>query len=621
LLHAKLTGSDSRKWKWDLVHYGFVFASLAPFAGRADCDDRAPAQLDHDGSVAAVKRMSPGETQGVAKMNDANVASARCPDRVHLVLVPGSVGFDALGQLEYYAGVTSLFQQWRKTIDVPAGREEPAEVPSSGRPVLHYFDNFPTAGVSTRASRLRQYLAKRIARGEFSSDDEVVVIGHSTGGLDIRRLVWDLATESAPETTVDGGRESGVRVPPSEILRLVKRVVFLSVPHWGTNIADWVRGRAVERWMVVTNLRAAVAGSQVPLLDTLEEWITGCAASVADLDILRAVRDVLAEADASTGTPGPLRTADAHEAASDVELWLRHIASDFSAIDDLASQPPHGDRASPAHFDPDARTREADFWRTLGIRSRSYATLGKRPCAFAGPDVPPWDFLQPTTYPDLIQNPVNRGTDLAYRACYRACAGGPFKPPVLTNTTLRYLDPAHEQLIRQWTDNQIMAWDNDGIVNTASMVWRDNEDAVLVPADHMDIVGHYALVDADGHDGRQHQAYDLLRSASEFTAKTFDQVWSDVFTWSLRGAGVPNAATPAFAPSPLARTRSGEGEHQAGSRDAHGAGDARVRLVLAGPDYPRDAAVSRGSARTACAFTPWSWGSSLADSAGAARQA
>ncbi len=63
--------------------------------------------------------------------------------RVHIVLVPGFAGFDALGQLEYYAGVTPEFQRWKQ---LPENRGTDVD--------LHYFDNFPTAAVRTRAGRL-----------------------------------------------------------------------------------------------------------------------------------------------------------------------------------------------------------------------------------------------------------------------------------------------------------------------------------------------------------------------------------------------------------------------------------------------------------------------------------
>lgn len=95
------------------------------------------------------------------------MAETGASSRMHVVLIPGFGGFDALGQLEYYAGVTPVFCKWR-------GRK--------GRPdvVLHYFDNFPTAAVVTRAGRLERYLAKRIARGEIPAGDPITLIGHST---------------------------------------------------------------------------------------------------------------------------------------------------------------------------------------------------------------------------------------------------------------------------------------------------------------------------------------------------------------------------------------------------------------------------------------------------------
>jgi hypothetical protein len=167
--------------------------------------------------------------------------------RVHVVLVPGFAGFDALGQLEYYAGVTPLFQSWKD------GHKD------RGRVVLHYFDNFPTAAVITRAERLRRYLAKRIARGEIQNRDAVVLVGHSTGGLDIRSLLYS----HHPDIQIDGG---AAQVKREEILDFVQGVVFLSVPQWGTNIADWcanIRSRggwwppSCAPWWQVRNCRSS----------------------------------------------------------------------------------------------------------------------------------------------------------------------------------------------------------------------------------------------------------------------------------------------------------------------------------------------------------------------------
>ena len=410
--------------------------------------------------------------------------------RRHLVLIPGFAGFDALGQLEYYSGVTPLL----------------ADRPGI---VLHYFDNFPTAAVMTRAGRLEKYLAKRIARGEIAPGDEVTLVGHSTGGLDIRQLLWNLPRRKQP-IPVDGGAE----IASQAILDCLRQVIFLSVPHWGTNIADWVRSHTTWREVVITELESAVAGCQVPGVDSLEERITGRIAALTDSGLFYAIRDCLTEADA--------RTADSQEAASALDLYLRHMATDFRAIDDLASAaPPAND--SPAHFSPADREKELRWWERAQIAVRSYVTLGRRPFRFQpGHAAPLWELAKPWTWPELTKDPEHsEATDIVYRTCYGATAGGPFVPSPMRGQVTRYLGPK--------PDGGIEIWDNDGIVNTASMLWPEGEN-VLVPADHMDIVGHFQLRQAAPGTRREYQTYDLLSSASEFTADLFRNLWEEILS-------------------------------------------------------------------------------------------
>ena len=423
--------------------------------------------------------------------------------RFHIVLVPGFAGFDGLGQLEYYGGITPLFQTWL-----------------AGNEVLHYFDNFPTAAVVTRATHLRSYLAKRIARGEIATRDDVILVGHSTGGLDIRWLLWDLHHRKEP-IVVDGG----AKVEPVRILNCVRRVVFLSVPHWGTNIADWVYAHGVWRRAVVEELRAAVAGSQLLLLDRIESSITGGAACLTGAELFRAVQDALTEANEHNGRPSPVRTAEAQDAASQLGLYLRHMASDFGAIDDLTSRPQRaGKPVSPAHFDVGDRKKELKLG--LGIEFRSYVTLGRRPFRFdPGRPAPPWELANPCTYPEITKDAgLSAGTDFVYRICYRACAGGPFKQPVASGKVTRRLSGAPQ--------HSIEVWDNDGIVNTMSMLWPKGEN-VLVPGDHMDIVGQYKPIEAARGGGRKYRAYDLLKSESGFGDKIFREVWKEIFAFCL----------------------------------------------------------------------------------------
>jgi triacylglycerol lipase len=309
--------------------------------------------------------------------------------RLHVVLVPGFAGFDALGQLEYYGGIAPLFQ-----------------TRLNGDQVLHYFDNFPTAAVVTRATRLRSDLAKRMARGEISLRDEVTLVGHSTGGLDIRWLLWDLHHRKEP-IVVDGG----AKVNPEKILKCVRRVVFLSVPHWGTNIDDWVHNQRVLRKAVVEELRAAVVGSQMLFLDQIESSIAGGAAYPTGAGLLRAVQYTLNEANEHNGRPSPVRKAEAHEAASEIGLYLRHMAADFGAIDDFTLRPRRaGKPASPVHFSAGERKKELRQCR--GIEFRSYVTIGTRPFRFDPGPAPPWERAKPWTCPEVSKDAaLSAGTE------------------------------------------------------------------------------------------------------------------------------------------------------------------------------------------------------------------
>ncbi|MBZ5686645.1 MAG: hypothetical protein LAP86_16560 [Acidobacteriia bacterium] len=436
-------------------------------------------------------------------------AGLRSHIRSHIVLIPGFAGFDALGQLEYYSGITSLFKSWR-----------------SGNEVLHYFDNFPTAAVATRATRLRQYLAKRIARGEISGHDDITLVGHSTGGLDIRWFLWELHElhDRNQLIVVDGSLE----VKPIDLIQRIGRVVFLSVPHWGTNIADWVQAEWLWRKVLIDQLRAMVAGSQLVIADRVEAVVSTQAGSVTGRGFFRAVQDALDEANECNGKQTPFRKAEAHEAAAELALYLRHMASDFRAIDDLTSRAPrvgkgtHRRPMSPAHFT--AEDREKERHRLRNIEFRSYATIGRRPFRFdSARPAPVWELTKPWTSPEMSKDSaLSAGTDCMYRTCYRACAGGPFDPPRSNREKAKRLSPKQP----------IAVWDNDGIVNTLSMFWPLGEN-VLVHADHMDIVGQYESVLADPGGGRKYRRYDLLKSDSGFGDTRFREIWNEIFAFAL----------------------------------------------------------------------------------------
>ena len=120
----------------------------------------------------------------------------------------------------------------------------------------------------------------------------LTLVGHSTGGLDIRQLVCYLHDPKKRRIPVDGG----LTVDADKIRNCLDGVVFLSVPHWGTNVADWLYTHPILRKTAIADLRAAFAGSQIYLLDQIEAGIADSAATLTGAELLLALSDALTEA-------------------------------------------------------------------------------------------------------------------------------------------------------------------------------------------------------------------------------------------------------------------------------------------------------------------------------------
>jgi triacylglycerol lipase len=423
--------------------------------------------------------------------------------RTHIVLIPGFAGFDALGQMQYYSGITEQFKLWSKERE-----NESVE--------LHYFDNFPTAAVETRAKRLLAYLAERVARGTFAvGKDRIALVGHSTGGLDIRKLICVLSDSHENKEPIYA---DGVAVRAADILSLISEIVFISVPQFGTNLANRISGNFFLREAIITELRTVVAASQVPVVDKIQGFLSNCTSAALNLDIALAVQDALNECEG--GTPrNRMTTALAQEAASELSLWLRHMAWDFSVVNDLAISDFKSDSTSPAHFTQEMRNAEVENWHNFGITARSLVTLAGNPSKKSSN----WGL-------NLIQE-NGAATDITYQWCYQACAKQ--VPQQLPSE-----QPAPKVLWSARPTNEFVvtldATDNDGIVNTTSMLWPSTE-SLLVECDHMDIVGHYKRVLAQPEskakvvDTRKYTAYDLLKSGSAFDDAAFKLVWGTIF--------------------------------------------------------------------------------------------
>src|SRR4051812_29888769 len=126
--------------------------------------------------------------------------------RQHVLLVPGFFGFANLGDFAYFGHVREYFARYMRRHGI------------GGEIVV--VQTFPTASLRRRAARVLEVLVDVIDRG----DGVVHLVGHSSGGLDVRLLT---SPEVALPTTLDVERYASK----------VKTVVSLSSPHRGSPLA------------------------------------------------------------------------------------------------------------------------------------------------------------------------------------------------------------------------------------------------------------------------------------------------------------------------------------------------------------------------------------------------
>ncbi|WP_375770174.1 hypothetical protein NR798_04590 [Archangium gephyra] len=385
----------------------------------------------------------------------------------HIVLVPGFGGFDALGSLRYYHGVTPVL--------------------GSSSLVLHYFPNLPTASVQTRARRLRLWLGELQERRVVGGKDVIHLVGHSTGGLDIRQLL------------IDYRKREGTHAPGKDVLDRIRTVQFLSTPQRGTNLARRVRGlggvsRVVTKWgprMLYETTRALRTGGVGflgrclqgiwPPTEGSPDWLD---AAIQTMVGFGARRENLERALARASYFETLR-------------WLLHMCTDVAAISDLDPIRAPGAPESPAHRK--TADEERAFLEARNIRYRSIVTVAKRPAKSSRG-------LFKFVYGLTERHPP-------------AELGQPQSLPWLLARGEGELEPS----------------DNDGIVNSVSMVWPDAKSCFLVEADHADVIGHFdysqpAQQDPDAP--QRYYQYDLLSSGSGFGQREFDALWGKIASFT-----------------------------------------------------------------------------------------
>lgn len=359
-------------------------------------------------------------------------------------LIPGFFGFANLGEQRY-------FEHVRPALDEALRRQGVAAA-------------FLDVKVRPTASLRRRALGVARAIDEHAPAGPILLIGHSTGGLDARLLV-------AP------GVDLGDEYDAEPVARRVSAVVTVCTPHRGTPLAyafGTPAGRQLLQLLSLITIHV-VRDEKLPptvvrrLAETLVQLDRGVASSGPTLDqVFRALLQSL--------EPGRQRALEEFfDGVSEEQALLPQLVPEALELLDSSLQ----DRA-------EVRTG-CVVSRARPPRLASMASFGFDPYAQSMYALYRW----------------LHGRATAYRA----------------PTRLRWTPDEREALLAAFGEEPASS-DSDGIVPVASQVWGDV--IHVARADHFDVLGYFD----DPAGGSAHN--DWLPSASRFDPVMFRRLWTDV---------------------------------------------------------------------------------------------
>jgi triacylglycerol lipase len=332
----------------------------------------------------------------------------------HVYLVPGFFGFANLGDLKYFAHVREYLvgalarRGLGAHIDVVATR--------------------PTASLPRRAERVLSTIAHTL----HDDDGPIHLIGHSSGGLDVRLL---LSPGVTLPTDLDVERYA----------RQVRTAVTVATPHHGTPLAAFFTSLLGQKLLQVLSLAtiSMLRFGHLPVSAVVQ-----LGAVVARLDGLFGLNSAL------------LDEIFAQLLADFSPERRRALAAFFGDVG--------GDQALLTQLTPEAMEVFNACTRSRpGVRTGSVVTLARPPGVASTLAVG----LDPTAQATLA----------VYAALHRLARLPPDRVPPL--------DDAQADILRAAFGTLPDAAANDGMVPTRSQPWGQVIHALQ--ADHLDVVGHF----------------------------------------------------------------------------------------------------------------------------------
>ncbi|MEM7436158.1 MAG: hypothetical protein AAF436_13455 [Myxococcota bacterium] len=339
--------------------------------------------------------------------------------RHHIALVPGLFGFAKLGGFDYFKHV----EQALETRFVEEDFECDFVLVSSP----------PTGSIVRRA----EVLLDSIDLAWSGVDGPIHLLGHSTGGLDVRLLASPTTRPSLPDWF---GR--------------VQSAVTVSTPHYGTPLAHELAtlpGRRLLLALSVLTFRTLQSGGRpltglAPLLASLGKIDD---AFGLDIKILDRITDHL------------LRATD--DGPQEIRDWFDRIRADRGAVIQL----------TPESMD----VFNAGVEDNPRVRYGSVVTRMPTPA--------------PVRVATGLRSPVGALSAAFFTTLYVGASrpSNVYPPPRPS--------PQVEALLQERIGEPVEASFNDGLVPTLSQVW--SEVIWAGTADHLDILGHFAGEDDSGH--------------------------------------------------------------------------------------------------------------------------
>lgn len=374
--------------------------------------------------------------------------------RAHVCLIPGFFGFANFGRVRYFAHVVEHIQRTLREHEVEAK--------------VHQVPTLPTSSITTRTVKLLETLEETVG----GDDHPIHLIGHSTGGLDIRLL---LSTGLSLPTEIE----------PERYVARVRSAVSVACPHRGTPLAGFftsVLGQRLLKLLSATTMRSIRLGVvPTPALALLAEALFHSSSlirlRVGVLD--RAINAVLESFE--------------QDRRDRIVEFLSWIEEDQALLVQLA----------PESMDLfNARVSGRD-----DVRCGCVVTRARRPGLHR--------MLA------LGIDPRAQAAYAVFRALHRLTSEMPA-------AYLPRLERDQERALRRAYGDLPGPQSNDAIVPTLSQVWCDVIHATW--ADHLDAIGHF---DDPSHDPPH---ADWLHTASGFRHRQFEGLWDDVARFALGGA-------------------------------------------------------------------------------------